>query len=41
MGSPHALRPWAYLCEEDAQEHAAEPGVTGVGTGQRLIESPA
>jgi len=28
---------WAYLCEEHAVEHAAQPGVTGVGIAQRLV----
>jgi hypothetical protein len=31
---------WAYLCEACNELHAAEPGVTGVGTGQRLVARP-
>lgn len=29
---------WAYMCTPCAQEHAAQPLVTGVGIGQRLVE---
>jgi hypothetical protein len=28
---------WAYLCDPCNALHAAEPGVTGVGVGQRLV----
>ena len=32
---------WAYMCQSCADEHAAAPGVTGVGIGQRLVRREA